>query len=175
MSPSASIAVLFEIRGPNRGVIGLANVGTTFVSEDLRLLIADGSADFVIGDTFSIVVTAGSYFGYDFAADEAAEAAGTPIVQVASGVLSADIDTLTFGAQEQFATVRGPAILPAGFVKLGNSPGSRLTTPICKWRQWTEASSSSRGEGSFCAEERSGARVVRTRGNFRQPQIGGSV
>ena len=120
---------MFEIRGPNRGVSGLANVGTTFVSEDLRLLIADGSADFAIGDTFSIVVTAGSYFGYDFAADEAAEVAGTPIVQVASGVLSADIDTLTFGAQEQFATTRGPAILPAGFVKLGNSPWEPANHP----------------------------------------------
>jgi len=44
----------------------------------------------VIGATFSILVTAGSYFGYDFAADKAAEEAGTRIVQVASGVLSAE-------------------------------------------------------------------------------------
>jgi hypothetical protein len=113
---------LFEVRNTYHGVIGRANVGTTFTSDDLQLLIADGSADFVLGDTFSIQITGGNFSGYDFDADEAAFVAGTPIVQVASGVLSADIDTLAFGAQEQFATVRGPAVLPAAFVKLGNSP-----------------------------------------------------
>jgi hypothetical protein len=111
---------LFEIRGPNKGIIDNANVGTPFVSDDILLTIADGSTDFAVGNAFTITVTAGSYSGYDFAADIAAAESGTPIVQVASGVISAAVDTKGPPvAKEQFAVVRGPSILPATFVGLG--------------------------------------------------------
>ncbi len=105
----------FEIRSPSGGVIDEANVGTPLQSTTFSLTIADGSTDFAVGDGFTITVAGGTYSGYSFEDD-----AG---VQVAAGVLSIAIDTSDPSeAQEQFATVHGPAVLPANFVQLANSP-----------------------------------------------------
>jgi hypothetical protein len=107
----------FEIRSPSGGVIDEANVGTPLQSSAFSLTIADGSTDFAVGDGFTIVVAGGAYSGFAFGDD-----AG---VQVAAGVLSIAIDTSDPSAtQEQFATVHGPAVLPAGFARLANPPNT---------------------------------------------------
>lgn len=63
---------------------------------------ADGSADFIVGDEFTITVTLGGpYSGYDPTSVD---------TQLAAGILMRDIDT-TSGAATQFAIVSGPAIL----------------------------------------------------------------
>lgn len=99
---------IFDLRAPDAGVVGRINVGTPFTSGFLNLTIADGSADFAIGDVFNITVAGSSAFAaYDFAADP------TP-PQVATAVLGADVDA-TGGSVEQFATASGPAMIAANF------------------------------------------------------------
>jgi hypothetical protein len=110
---------IFEVLKPTDGIIGEANVGTPFLSEHLNLTIAYGATDFAVGDTFAIEITGGEYSGINF---EAAEM-DPPGVQIAAGVLGVAIDTTeTDGPRPQFATVRGPAVLSASFVQLGNHP-----------------------------------------------------
>ncbi|MEO5625750.1 MAG: hypothetical protein ABIQ70_07070 [Dokdonella sp.] len=116
---------IFELRTPSKGVIGEANVGTAFVSDALRVTVADGSTDFSVGDKFAVEVIGGTYSGYSFFADEEAYAAGIESVQIAAGVLSAPLKTLADTA-EQFATIRGPAVLPASFLKLWGSPWNSI-------------------------------------------------
>jgi hypothetical protein len=105
---------IFELRDPKGYVLGRANVGTPYVSSALSFTIADWSADFAVGDTFSIAVTGSSTLkGYDFAADPAPP-------QVAAAVLGEDIDTIA-GAAEPFAVATGPAIIAAGFPRVTRS------------------------------------------------------
>lgn len=100
---------VFELRNADGTVIDRVNVGTPFVSSVLSLTITDGSTDFALGDNFSVVVAGNSTFAtYDFSAD-----AQPP--QIATAVLGADVDA-TAAATEQFATLRGPAILNASAV-----------------------------------------------------------
>lgn len=102
---------VFELRDFDGRVLGRINVGTPYVSSVLSLTIADGSADFEVGDKFTIAITGSStYAAYDFAADP------TP-PQVATAILAADVDTIS-AAVEQFATAQGPAIVPAGSLHL---------------------------------------------------------
>ncbi len=49
----------YRVEDPDGNVIGEAAVGATF-SDDVKFAIADGSADFVVGDGFDITVAAGS-------------------------------------------------------------------------------------------------------------------
>ena len=49
----------FTVSDPNGDVIGLYNVGDTFANE-IKFAIADGAADFVVGDFFTVIVLVGS-------------------------------------------------------------------------------------------------------------------
>lgn len=49
----------FEVNAPGGEVIGLVNVGETF-AEQIKFAIADGAADFVVGDAFEVTVALGS-------------------------------------------------------------------------------------------------------------------
>lgn len=110
---------IFELRAPNGGVIGEANVGTQFLSSQLVLSIADGSTDFVSGDSFNIEIVGGSYSGYDFEAAELDE----NDIQIASAVLAVEVSPgPPFSTQQQFAVVSAPAILPKGYIQLGPTP-----------------------------------------------------
>jgi hypothetical protein len=107
---------IFEVRDQDNRVLGRANVGTNFTSTVLSFTINDGTTDFAVGDTFSIEITGSLTHGaYDFAADPVPP-------QVATAALSEDIDT-TAAATEQFATARGPAIVPASALHLPLRPG----------------------------------------------------
>lgn len=66
----------FQVEDPDGVVIGVATVGTAFTTH-LTFTIADGSTDFVSGDSFTITVAAGSgkVKQIDFSATDGADAA----------------------------------------------------------------------------------------------------
>lgn len=47
----------FEVRAPDGSLVGIATVAVAFASPHLNFTIADGAADFVLGDTFTVAVT----------------------------------------------------------------------------------------------------------------------
>lgn len=50
----------FEVQDPTGLVIGIAQVAVAFSSRGISFTISDGSTDFVVGDTFTYTVPAGS-------------------------------------------------------------------------------------------------------------------
>lgn len=66
----------FRVEAPNGTVLGDVAVGATF-ADQVKFVIADGAADFVVGDGFDITVAAGSgkYQAIDFAGTGGAEKA----------------------------------------------------------------------------------------------------
>ena len=52
---------VFHVQGSVSGAHGLATVGVGFVSPVISFTIADGAVDFVVGDQFTIAVTAANY------------------------------------------------------------------------------------------------------------------
>ncbi|GAA5231755.1 head decoration protein [Verticiella sediminum] len=78
----------FEVTGPGGVVLGAGEVGTPFTAGGLTFTIADGASDFVVGDSWTIAVTAnlGEWVPYDEdGANDGRRAAG--------GVLYASVDT----------------------------------------------------------------------------------
>lgn len=51
----------FFVNGSQSGALGLATVGVAFTSDKISFLIADGSTDFDVNDTFAIATTAANY------------------------------------------------------------------------------------------------------------------
>jgi len=49
----------FSVTAPDGSILPYAEVGTAYSSSHLDLLISDGSTDFIVGDSFAVVVTAG--------------------------------------------------------------------------------------------------------------------
>lgn len=82
----ATNAGKFTVEDPDGVQIGVATVGVAFSGGGLAFTIADGSTDFVAGDTFTITATiaagSGKYVAYD--------PAGTNGSQNPAGILSAD-------------------------------------------------------------------------------------
>jgi len=99
---------LFLVEDPDGIVIGEASVGVQF-AKHLTFTIADGAADFVVGDAFTITVLAGSGKYVQF------KPAATDGANVACGVLLFDCSAAD-GADnpDGVALVRGPAIVADG-------------------------------------------------------------
>lgn len=51
----------FSVSGSITGAMGIATLGLSFVAPQISFTIADGSTDFVIGDSFTIATTAANY------------------------------------------------------------------------------------------------------------------
>lgn len=49
----------YQVEAPDGHVIGIANIDDVF-ADQIKFVIADGAADFVVGDSFTITVAAGS-------------------------------------------------------------------------------------------------------------------
>jgi hypothetical protein len=60
VTPQANAGV-FNVEGSQSGPLGLATVGVPFNSDVIAFTIADGSADFALGDNFEIATTAANY------------------------------------------------------------------------------------------------------------------
>jgi hypothetical protein len=54
-------AGIFQVSGSVSGPLGNATVAVGFTSSVIAFTIADGSTDFIIGDTFTVVTTAANY------------------------------------------------------------------------------------------------------------------
>lgn len=79
---AAAAAGTFNFYAPDGSLVRQVTVAGGLAANDhIALTIADGAADFVVGDTFAIEVTAGEY--------SALNLAGTDGTQVAAGVLHA--------------------------------------------------------------------------------------
>jgi Bacteriophage lambda head decoration protein D len=94
----------FTVEGPDGVVIGTGVVAAAFSAGGLSFTLADGAADFVAGDGFTITVAAGSgkYAIYNNAATDGTE--------VAAGVLLADADASAADVAG-LILARGPAIV----------------------------------------------------------------
>jgi len=93
---TASNAGTFSVVAPDATSLGALTVGTRYTGGGLDLLIADGSSDFIVGDTFTIAVTRGKVKAWD--------PANTDGSGTAFGVLWAD-------AASASADVKGAAIV----------------------------------------------------------------
>ena len=93
----------FQVVDPQGDVAGVGTVAVAFAGGGLSFTLADGSADFVVGDAFTITVAAGSgkYVEYDDA--------GTDGRQVAAGVLFDAVDA-TDGDVDGVAIVRSAEV-----------------------------------------------------------------
>lgn len=75
------------VRGSKSGYLGLATVGTLFVSSVGELLITDGAPDLTIGDLYTIAVTGGTsdkLLGVTFEPLKVAEGNTAPLIAAAS-------------------------------------------------------------------------------------------
>ena len=52
---------VFNVNGSLSGPLGLATVGTSFVSPEISFTINDGTSDFVLGDNFTVATVAANY------------------------------------------------------------------------------------------------------------------
>jgi hypothetical protein len=75
----------FRVEDPDGNVMGDVEVGATF-DDDIKFVIADGSADFIVGDKFLITVAAGSG-KYKILTPAAQDGS-----QTAAGILLAPVD-----------------------------------------------------------------------------------
>lgn len=57
----ASNQANFSVSGSVSGPLGIATLGVAFIANEISFTIADGSTDFVIGDSFTIATTAANY------------------------------------------------------------------------------------------------------------------
>lgn len=80
----------FEVIAPNGEIVGIATVGTAFASSHLNFTIADGSTDFVVGDTFTVAVTGSGK--YKLAASAAVDGSQRPTRILAEAVDATSAD-----------------------------------------------------------------------------------
>lgn len=89
----ATDAGKFQLEGPDGKIVGTGAVASAFSKGGLAFTLADGSADFVAGDGFDIVVAAGSgkWTGYDDGNDDGSQTALGVLMQAVDAT-SADVD-----------------------------------------------------------------------------------
>lgn len=98
----------FRVEAPNGVVLGDVAVGDTF-ADQVKFVIADGAADFIVGDGFDITVAAGSgkYQAIDFA--------GTGGAEKAVAVLAEDVDA-SLADQPGIVIARGAVVNSSALV-----------------------------------------------------------
>lgn len=82
----------FEIKDPLGDSLGEYTVGATF-ADQIKFVIADGSADFVVGDGFDITVAAGSG-KYVEAVATAVDGSATPVAILADAAAASGADVV---------------------------------------------------------------------------------
>lgn len=109
----------FQVTGPDGHLVGIGSVGSAFVGGGLSFTLADGATDFVVGDTITITVPAGS--GKWVALDPAAINGA----QIARGILVADRDATA-------ADVDGSAVVRLAFVRAADLTWPAAITDTAK-------------------------------------------
>lgn len=91
---AASNGGTFRVEDPDGFVLGDVAVGATF-SDDIKFVIADGATDFIVGDKFTITVSAGSG-KYKLSAAAATDGSQEPTVVLADAVDATGGDKLAW-------------------------------------------------------------------------------
>lgn len=120
----------FQLRDPDGDIVGLGSVAVPFSQSGLAFTLADGAVDFVVGDSFSITVTAltskaklslpaagdGSQVGTCILVDDADPSAGDVQVGVyRMGEFNAR--ALTLGAGHSLASIKAQLARRGIFIK----------------------------------------------------------
>lgn len=87
----------FRVSDPNGNVLGDVAVAATFANQ-IKFSIADGDADFVVGDTFTVTIAAGSgkFKAYDVDNVDGTERAALVLAENADDATSADVATVAY-------------------------------------------------------------------------------
>ena len=93
ITAAAANAGAFEVTDPAGDVVGIGNVGAAFAGGGLSFTLADGAVDFIVGDSFTITVAAGSgkYMAFDPTKTDGTETASA-ILYDAVDATAADVD-----------------------------------------------------------------------------------
>ena len=115
---AATDAGTFQIVDPTGAVVGEMEVATTYTAAGITFAIADGAADFIVGDVFTFPVEAGSGQGFllDIAATDGSQIFDSVLLeavttsgatQVAPTAESGEFNTgeLTFGGSTVYGDV----------------------------------------------------------------------
>ncbi|HWQ55161.1 MAG TPA: head decoration protein [Bryobacteraceae bacterium] len=115
----------FAVEDPNGILIGVATVGIEFTNH-LTFTIADGAADFVAGDTFTITVAAGSgkVKQIDFAATDGSD--------VASGLLLLDTTAPDGADRSGVAIVRNAIVSDNGITWPAGTTANQKSAAIAQ-------------------------------------------
>lgn len=118
---ASSNAGAFELLDANGSVIGTGNVASAFVGAGLAFTLADGSTDFIVGDTFVITVTGTEKYKIleNTASDGSAAFAGIYIG--ASNGLGIDTSVAATTDTTVLILERGPALVAKEGLTLGAS------------------------------------------------------
>lgn len=118
---ASSNAGAFELLNANGSVIGTGNVASAYVGNGLAFTLADGSTDFIVGDTFVITVTGTEKYKIleNTASDGSAAFAGIYI----GTSLGLGIDTSVAATTDTTVLIleRGPAMVAKEGLTLGAS------------------------------------------------------
>lgn len=118
---ASSNAGAFELLDASGSVIGTGNVASAFVGAGLAFTLADGSTDFIVGDTFVITVTGTEKYKIleNTASDGSAAFAGIYIG--ASNGLGIDTSVAATTDTTVLILERGPALVAKEGLTLGAS------------------------------------------------------
>lgn len=86
----------FQVSDPDGNLIGIAIVAVAFTSPHLNFTIADGSTDFVVGDTFTVAVAAVDKYKLSAAASTDGSQVPDLILAEATDASSADVVTVAY-------------------------------------------------------------------------------
>lgn len=108
ITEAAANAGNFQVTDPEGDVIGLGAVAVAFSDGGLSFTLADGAADFIVGDTFTITVAAGSkkYTEHDAAATDGSQDA---VAVLYDAVNATDVDAKGV-SHERLCEVDGDSI-----------------------------------------------------------------
>lgn len=118
---ASSNAGAFELLNSSGSVIGTGNVASAYVGNGLAFTLADGSTDFIVGDTFTITVTGTEKYKIleNTASDGSAAFAGIYIG--ASNGLGIDTSVAATTDTTVLILERGPALVAKEGLTLGAS------------------------------------------------------
>lgn len=118
---ASSNAGAFELLNATGSVVGTGNVASAFVGNGLAFTLADGSTDFIVGDTFTITVTGTEKYKIleNTASDGSAAFAGIYIG--ASNGLGIDTSVAATTDTTVLILERGPALVAKEGLTLGAS------------------------------------------------------
>ncbi|HYD30028.1 MAG TPA: head decoration protein [Azospirillaceae bacterium] len=114
----------FRVTDPDGFVLGDVDVGATF-SNDVKFVIADGSADFVVGDKFSVTVSEGSGKYREW------NPANTDGSQTVAGVLFDAVDATSADAQG-VAIARNAEVVKASLVWFSGATDSQKAAGVAQ-------------------------------------------